>query len=137
MQEVADEINISRALGLPLSIPRVGRERSTKEETVYVYFIKPDGDEVVKIGQAIDVNQRLADLQIANYKKLSVLASAELPVGFEGRFHKFLDHSRIRGEWFWLNKEVLEVIEFVKTGDRWAIESALNPKPKKLLYRRH
>lgn len=77
-----------------------------------VYFIQPDGERVVKIGQAKNVFSRLYSLQTAHHRRLVLLAvldgsDKEGEVELHRRFAKL----RIRGEWFKLGAELMRFIE--------------------------
>lgn len=62
-----------------------------------IYFIS-DG-EFVKVGKATNSRRRMADHQVANARKLKLLAEIEGSFDLERRIHKILPN-RANGEWF-------------------------------------
>lgn len=63
-----------------------------------VYFI--GNARTVKIGVASDPAQRLADLQVGNPRRLSVIAEMPGDERYERILHEHFAELRIRGEWF-------------------------------------
>lgn len=68
----------------------------------FVYFVRCDRANAVKIGIATDVTKRLAHLQVGCPLDLKLLAAAwsRSPGAEEERLHRLFDRWRIRGEWF-------------------------------------
>lgn len=92
----------------------------------YVYVIQAEPSEPVKIGQAVDPLQRLADLQCAHWKVLSLVAVAGVFDNFglvEKRAHKLASRFRLRGEWF--DVSPLEAVEMIAAAARQTGQVAL------------
>lgn len=81
--------------------------------TAYLYFVAVKGGDVVKIGMAVDVPNRMRDLQVANHKELELLVAVEVPLHIERWLHGKLSEYRIRGEWFRLEGEVRSVVDAI------------------------
>jgi hypothetical protein len=64
-----------------------------------VYFIQAQGGQI-KIGLAVKPLSRMADLQIANPEKLTLLLSIDGGRDLEKRLHAEFRHLWIHGEWF-------------------------------------
>jgi hypothetical protein len=73
-----------------------------------VYFVRA-GDRV-KIGKAKDVHKRLTDLQTSAPHKLELLAVAAGGYDEEGAYHRLFARSRLVGEWFRLDAEIVAEI---------------------------
>lgn len=86
-------------------------EKETGEFTHYpcTYILKPDGIDMVKIGQTINLPLRLKQLRAANPHSLSVLL--RIPgTRHERILHKKFKHLRQHGEWFRLEPDLLDYI---------------------------
>ena len=77
----------------------------------YIYLIICGSTGAVKIGRADDVKKRMAGLQVSSPSKLSVLCHFRAPSVFEGVLHTIFSKSRIRGEWFSITDELLDLAE--------------------------
>lgn len=77
----------------------------------YIYFIICGGTGAVKIGRADNVKKRMADLQVSNPSKLSLLCHFRAPSIFEPTLHTIFSKSRLRGEWFSITDELLDLAE--------------------------
>ncbi|WP_301121065.1 GIY-YIG nuclease family protein [Mycolicibacterium fortuitum] len=75
----------------------------------WVYFIA-DGAGHVKIGYAVNVAARLAELQCGNVLPLKVLAILKGGCEAERALHERFAEHRVRGEWFRLAPEILDYI---------------------------
>jgi excisionase family DNA binding protein len=71
-----------------------------------IYFVKPRGRRVIKIGYAQCVGSRVKSLQTAGPDKLEVLAVVPGDQAQEQALHARFAHLRVRGEWFRLAEEV-------------------------------
>jgi len=91
-----------------------------------VYFILAPDQLQIKIGQAKDVNKRLNSLRGSSPCELRLLASVRSYGDFEMYLHKKLAASRLRGEWFKADEQVLSVVEAAIDGGPRAILAALN-----------
>lgn len=77
-----------------------------------VYFIQ-EGNGHVKIGKAVNVEERLKAMQTGNSQKLQIrlvlnYESHKKALEMEKYFHRKFKRFRVRGEWF--NKKVLSKI---------------------------
>ena len=76
-----------------------------------VYFIRPVGAAgPVKIGYSSDVAQRLESLQGGSPLPLEIVAIIERPQCYESALHWRLSESRIHGEWFRPDPDVLALV---------------------------
>jgi hypothetical protein len=82
----------------------------------FVYFIRCG--EFIKIGFAVDVRQRLKDLQRASPFQLELLRVTRGGPAEEARWHDQFSHIRRRGEWFDAAPDLMEAIESL-TSDTW------------------
>lgn len=80
-------------------------------KTKDLYFIT-DG-EYIKIGVAINVKNRLDNMQVGNVRKLTLLAVCEYGEELEAIYHQKFKEEHIRGEWFRLSDKIWEEIEFI------------------------
>lgn len=69
-----------------------------------IYLIYNESVKHLKIGYSIKPKQRLAELQIGNSYKLSLLHIQEGNLKEEKTIHKILKEYRINGEWYEYNK---------------------------------
>lgn len=76
-----------------------------------VYFIICSITGLVKIGRADNVGQRLSTLQISSPGALSILGFFRAPSSFENFLHCLFSRNHVRGEWFKLSDELLDLIE--------------------------
>lgn len=78
----------------------------------YIYFIKAEETNKVKIGVATDVESRLASLQTSCPFKLKLEAKiqSEHPTLLERTLHYNLKDNRLQGEWFNLDDKHLRTI---------------------------
>lgn len=84
---------------------------------MYVYFIRAGNRGAIKIGVAVDVERRIAELQTGNAFKLNVIAKLKCrneqeAYEKERKFHKFFKSQRIRGEWFMGNIDFKKLRDF-------------------------
>jgi hypothetical protein len=105
------------------------RLRRRPNSAVRVYFIRCN--EFVKIGRAMDVQQRLTELQVGCPDKLELLATIEGGPKEERAFHKLFSDIHVRGEWFLLNDRLRHAITALTARDKaekswdWAIINRL------------
>lgn len=91
----------------------VQKERRTKADARYVYFVRAKRCQVVKIGIANDVRARFAALQTNSpdaLKLLGVIRSAEA-AALESSLHARFGHRRTHGEWFQVHDELTAFIK--------------------------
>lgn len=75
-----------------------------------VYFIRSAAGHI-KIGIAVNPQNRLAALQIAHAKKLSLIGSCPGGLSLEVALHHEFRRDRIRGEWFRPSDRLLAKIQ--------------------------
>ena len=77
-----------------------------------VYFIHEESNmKVFKIGYTTNLKQRLVDLQIANFRLLQVYATIEnVPRKKETELHEFFKKKHIRGEWFAVTPDMIDLV---------------------------
>lgn len=68
--------------------------------TGFVYFAQPRGGGPFKVGWAVDVGRRIAELQVGNPSELVVAQRFRAVPALEARLHAKLEPWRLRGEWF-------------------------------------
>jgi len=78
-----------------------------------VYFIGAAAEMLgkVKIGTSQDVPGRLRQLQTGSPEKLQILATVEGDASLEDHYHRRFRLQRRHGEWFVINRAILEEIE--------------------------
>lgn len=90
-----------------------------------IYFILAPDQMKIKIGQAKDVSKRLNNLRGSSPCELRLLASVRSYGDFEAYLHKKLASSRLHGEWFRADEQVLDVVEAAVDGGAREILAAL------------
>jgi hypothetical protein len=90
-----------------------------------IYFILAPDQLKIKIGQAKDVSKRLSALRTSSPCELRLLASVRSYGDFERYLHKKLAASRLHGEWFKADDQVLSVVEAAVDGGAREILAAL------------
>ncbi len=76
-----------------------------KNSKCFVYFIMAGNKKAIKIGNAVDIDRRIKELQIGNHLSLKLIASIECDnrthaIEMEARFHRLFNNQKMRGEWF-------------------------------------
>jgi hypothetical protein len=80
------------------------------------FYVIQEGDEYVfKLGNSIEAETRIIQLNVGNSKALTVVltipfASATVAKSFENHLHEFFHKKRARGEWFGLEEGDLALI---------------------------
>lgn len=74
-----------------------------------IYFARAGDSDAVKIGWAIDVPSRIAELQMGNHLELRTLRTIEGAGSVERWLHRHFADRRIRGEWFRLDETMLTI----------------------------
>lgn len=82
-----------------------------------IYFIAEEGDEWVKIGWALDPEQRAIDLMCGNPRSLRVVASFPGKTITEFRLRGLLFETEGRREWKKFDDNVRQLIEALKKSD--------------------
>lgn len=80
----------------------------------YVYFLRSAG--LVKIGRAVNVQQRVRELQTGHHRPLEVLAVIPAHAALEHAIHERFARARQSGEWFILTDELQEFIRKCQNG---------------------
>jgi len=80
----------------------------------YVYFAYAVGTDRIKIGQSVNPEKRMDELQIACPYKLLLDLVIELPTRYEGILHEIFDKYRLHGEWFKMEGDLLDFISNAK-----------------------
>lgn len=89
-----------------------------------VYFLKTKNRaQLIKIGKAKDVAQRVAELQTGCPAGLELMATIRLHSDnharhVEASLHRTFKRYRVRGEWYRLGKPLQEFIAAVSTGNQ-------------------
>ena len=81
----------------------------TETQQGYIYFLT-DG-EAIKIGFAKDPVSRLSELQVSHHFELVILATIASPKYREKILHQRFQKHHIRGEWFWIHQDILDLID--------------------------
>lgn len=91
-------------------------ESDDKRFGTWIYFMRVDGLEPIKIGHAADINKRLANLQTGVPNKVSLLAKFAGFKHSELILHTMFEEHRVRGEWFNPAPEVMNMIDGINKG---------------------
>jgi hypothetical protein len=91
----------------------MSRSTSNPEKPRYIYFIRADGTNEVKIGTTRNPLQRLRGLQTANARCLTLKATVSFSSGYSADKYEAVMHERLKaralnGEWFNLPPSLLE-----------------------------
>lgn len=78
----------------------------------YVYVIRMQGTDYVKIGKADNVANRLMSIQTGNPYLLEIehIKETDDPSDLESRLFHALKANRVRGEWFIVDKDYIKTI---------------------------
>lgn len=77
----------------------------------YIYFIRDNMTQLIKIGQSSKPNLRLANLKQETGHDLEILCTIAQPVPIEALLHFKFAHLWQHGEWFRAGDDLLELIE--------------------------
>lgn len=77
----------------------------------YVYFIHAEGTSAIKIGIADDPVKRLMNLQVGNQHNLKLITCMRANPEIECAMHEKFRQSNIRGEWFTIGEDMLDMFE--------------------------
>jgi hypothetical protein len=90
------------------------REKAAKAEAQMVYFIQSGDNGSIKIGIALNPQNRLRTIQTSHPEKLHIRALTHGGIEQERDYHqRFADH-RLHGEWFRPHPDILAEIESLK-----------------------
>lgn len=78
-----------------------------------IYAIRAGEDGPIKIGRAGNPDERLRELQTAQFEVLRLITKVPLPDYREKVVHTFLEKDRIRGEWFAPTERTFTAIEYL------------------------
>lgn len=93
--------NVNRSRSRSVEILGSDAPHPSTPTRMRTYFVRARDTDMIKIGRAADVKQRISDLQVACPYPLDLLVSV---VGdFEKHAHKRFKTSRLHGEWFSLS----------------------------------
>jgi Meiotically Up-regulated Gene 113 (MUG113) protein len=87
-------------------------EQVPEPPTSFVYVVRADGDDPIKVGRAVDVRKRIAGLQTGNPRPLRLLHVLPGGAQLEWQLHYRLRNCRLVGEWFG-GEEIPAFLEFV------------------------
>lgn len=76
-----------------------------------VYFVLAEAIPAIKIGRTDDLALRLSQIQVCSPVEVRLVASVRAEHWLEPYLHRLLAASRIRGEWFRCDDQVLQVVE--------------------------
>ena len=79
-----------------------------------IYFVQAGSNGCIKIGFAIDPEERLRDLQTANHEELVLLKAISGDRGKEIEIQQILVAHRKHGEWFYPTADVFELMNGVR-----------------------
>jgi hypothetical protein len=82
-----------------------------------LYFIRA-GD-AVKIGRAVDVWTRMANMQVNNHLELDCICRLRGRGHEERAWHSFFRTHHIRGEWFQWTPAMAEAVRLARAGEEW------------------
>lgn len=85
-----------------------------KREPPFVYFLRMETSDRIKIGCSISPKVRQVTLQKWSPYPLVMLAMAPGDAGTEALIHQRFSESRRRGEWFEISTELLAFVDAVK-----------------------
>jgi Meiotically Up-regulated Gene 113 (MUG113) protein len=107
-----------------VALGHVGRQRSfvpiacppkkSLDGWCYVYVLQ-DGDHV-KIGRTCDPELRLADLQTAHHRPLTLVCAVPAHAALERAIHDRFAHLKQKGEWFALDAALTAFIDAMAAG---------------------
>ncbi len=89
-----------------------GRGEELEMETGFVYLMKPVGHNVYKIGQTVNIENRIARKEKVKDYKLKCVCAVEVDRvhmwRIEHDLHNMFHSYRLAGEWFVLPKEIIK-----------------------------
>lgn len=80
-----------------------------------VYMIRAGCSGPVKIGVAVDVEGRVAELQTAHHEELRLVRIIDGSFAEEVALHRHYASARIRGEWFEWSDDMLDIVPEITT----------------------
>ena len=125
-RKLADDVYFQRMNELARIAAAVAHNNGTPIRTIlkplrrspsgwcYVYIVQQGA--LVKIGRAVDVNERLRTLQTGNGRGFQVLATIPAHAAIEVAIQARFKHLREQGEWFRLDPDLAAFIERVQQG---------------------
>ncbi|WP_331758636.1 GIY-YIG nuclease family protein [Streptomyces sp. NBC_01547] len=104
------------------------------ESQVCVYILGAEGSPLVKIGWTNNPSRRLADLQSGSPLALRLLATCEGDARLESALHGHFADRRVRGEWFDLGDDPVDLVEPIAKQEQARITEQTGRKPKHTLW---
>lgn len=101
----------SRGEKLKLTQGQKLRMVRTVRSATNIYFVFAPQHNLIKIGQAIDINKRLSTLRSGSPAQLKLLAHVRFFGDLEGFLHAQLKEHQSHGEWFHAEDRVLSIVE--------------------------
>lgn len=95
-------------------------------EQSIVYFAEAGG--AVKIGHTSRLQMRIADMQVSQHCAINLLATVPGGQDLEQHLHETFAKDRVRGEWFVLSDDILDLIQKVKIMGVEAIPAGFEPQ---------
>ncbi len=84
---------------------------------VWIYFVKLDGFDYIKIGKSSQLKARLSSLAIGFPVKLILLCKFIALNHVERMLHQMFDEDRVRGEWFNGTDQIKSFMELINSGE--------------------
>lgn len=79
-------------------------------EQIFVYFIREGDDGPIKIGRGTNPSNRLAELQIGNPRRFTLIGFFPGDPAIEAGLHRKFAQWRLQGEWFTADAPGLEAL---------------------------
>lgn len=102
---------VSRIAADPAQVFPGLRRREPRKLAGYIYFIQTQVSLAIKIGFAVDVEQRLKTIQTGNPERLEIVGVMPGTVRTEKSLHRQFRSDNIRGEWFEASAALVDYIE--------------------------
>lgn len=106
-----------RKTDLETRVVAIDARRVTRSIDGWCFLYCIQREDLVKIGRAVDVPERLRTLQAAHPAPLLLRAAVPCHAALEGAVHRRFAHLRARGEWFYLEPELQAFIQRLTTGE--------------------
>lgn len=89
--------------------PTTLTKKKVSKYSTFIYIIS-NNNNAIKIGHSRNPFKRLKQLQTGNNNKLHLLLTAEADIYLERRLHRMFFLHKQCGEWFTVDKELLDTI---------------------------
>ena len=114
MQNWRDEVRIALRAIRPVFLPVTVTLKKSPDGWCYVYVLQDGGH--VKIGRTCDPDLRIADLQTAHHRPLTLVCAVPAHAALERALHERFAHLKQKGEWFTLDAELTSFIDVMRAG---------------------